>query len=486
MTNETAAQGATIRFPETATGEKRPKNAHPVPSLGVFSAVAITVGIVVGAGIFRTPALVAANAGSEWNFVAAWILGGAFSLVGALCYAELTTAFPSAGGDYHFLRRAFGGRLAFMFAWARIAVIQTGSLALLAFVFGDYARQIFDFGSASSAVYAGAAVVLLTLINVAGVRQGTMMQNVLTVLEVGGVLLVALAGLYFTSPPTEAAGIESGNTIAAASSASASFGLTMVFVLLTFGGWNEAAYVSSELRSARRRMATVLIASILVITALYLLINLAYLRALGLAGMAASEAVAADAMRAAFGASGAVLISLLVAVSAVTSANATIFTGARTNYALGRDFPAFSFLGKWNEGAGTPVNALVVQGAIALLLIALGALTRDGFAAIVEYTAPVFWFFFLLVGIALFVLRRTESNVERPFRVPLYPLTPILFCLTSLYLLYSSLAYTGAGAFVGAGILIAGAVLQFLLARRKTAATPAETVLDENKGAQNY
>lgn len=193
------------------------------------------------------------------------------------------------------------------------------------------------------------------------------------------------------------------------------------------------------------------------------MINLAYLRALGLAGIAASEAVAADAIRAAFGESGVVFISLLVAVSAVTSANATIFTGARTNYALGRDFPAFSFLGKWREGAGTPVNALIVQGAIALLLIALGAWTRDGFGAIVEYTAPVFWFFFSL-----------------------YLVTPILFCLTSLYLLYLSLAYTGAGALVGAGVLIAGAVLQFFLARRKTATTPPEMVLDENQGAQIF
>ena len=233
----------------------------------------------------------------------------------------------------------------------------------------------------------------------------------------------------------------------------------MVFVLLTYGGWNEAVYVSAELRGGRRQIALALIVSIFVITTLYLLVNYAYLYALGLEGTAKSETIAADVMRRGIGESGAVLISVLVAVSALTSANATVLTGARTNYALGRDFSPFAFLGKWNERAGTPTNALIVQGAVALLLVILGAWTRKGFETIVEYTAPVFWFFFLLTGISLLVLRRKEPNVLRPFRVPLYPLTPLVFCLTSAYLLYSSLAYTGVGALVGLAVLAAGALL---------------------------
>ena len=236
----------------------------------------------------------------------------------------------------------------------------------------------------------------------------------------------------------------------------------MVFVLLTFGGWNEAAYISSELRagkSGKRRMAKALILGIVIITALYLLVNLAYLNALGMGGMAQSEAVGGDLMRAAFGESGVWLIGILVAISALTSANATIFTGARTNYAMGRDFPVFAPLGKWNASAAAPVNAFIAQGLISLALVCLGLLTRKGFETIVEYTAPVFWFFFLLVGVALFVLRRKEPGVERPFRVPLYPLTPLVFCLTSAYLLYSSLAYTGLGALIGIAVLAVGALL---------------------------
>jgi amino acid transporter len=173
--------------------------------------------------------------------------------------------------------------------------------------------------------------------------------------------------------------------------------------------------------------------------------------------MASSKAVAADLMRRAIGKPGAIFLSLLIAVSTLGAINATIFTGARTNYALGQDFSVFSFLGKWQNKNSTPVNALMVQGAIALLLVLLGTLTRKGFQTMVDYTAPVFWFFFLLTTISLFILRWREPETPRPFKVPFYPITPIMFCLICGYLLYSSLAYTGVGALVGVAMVIVGA-----------------------------
>lgn len=427
-------------------------------------AIAIVVGIVVGAGIYRSPALVAANSGSEAAMVLAWFVGGAVSIIGALCYAELASAFPHAGGEYHFLRRAFGRRFAFLFGWSRLAIIQTGSLALLAYVYGDYVSQIVPLGPYSSTLHAAAAVVAITAVNWAGVTHGTRTQIWLTCLEVAGLLLVIVAGLLIapavTAPPPPA----SGET---------SFGLVLVFVLLTYGGWSEAAYLSAELREAQRRIMPVLVGSLALITILYLLVNLAFLRGLGMVGMSSSEAVAADLLRLAWGPMGAAAISVAVAVAALTSANATAFTGARSAYALGRDFPAFGFLGGWSTGKGTPRNALIVQGALALLLVAFGALARDGFRLAVEFTAPAFWFFFLAVGISLFVLRRREPEAERPFRVPLYPVLPTLFCLTSAYLLYASLAYTGAGALVGGAVLLAGAFLLWLLDRGPAAAERA-------------
>jgi basic amino acid/polyamine antiporter, APA family len=428
----------------------------PRQTLSQLDAMAITVGIVIGAGIFETPSLVAANARSAMAVILVWVLGGVVSMIGALCYAELATTYPHPGGNYHYLWRAYGPSLAFLFAWARLSVIQTGSIALMGFVFGDYASRWFSLGEHSAAIYAGVAIVVFTAINVAGIRFGKSTQNLLTVVEISGLLLIIAAG--FMQPATAAP---------AATEPVSRFGLMMVFVLLTFGGWNEAAFISAEIKGPRRNMARVLIGSIAVITTIYVLVNAAFIYGMGLAGAAASKAPAADLLARVFGNGTGLAVSLIVAASALSSMNATIFTGARTNYALGRDFAALEKFGRWRTERDTPAESLLLQGTIAFVLVLLGTTTRKGFATMVEYTAPVFWFFFLLTGIALFILRRKEPNIERPFRVPLYPLTPLLFCAVCAYLLYSSLAYTGLGALVGAVVLLVGLPILWFLRRSK-------------------
>lgn len=437
--------------------ESTTKMDQPKQQLSLTDAIAIIVGIVIGAGIFRTPSLVAANTDSDTIFLFAWVLGGIISLIGGLCYAELSTAFPSTGGDYHFLSLAYGKRMAFLFAWARMSIIQTGSIAVLAYIFGDYLSQVINLGPNSPVIYAALVVIALTAMNIAGIRFSTLAQKIFTLTEVGGVLLVVVVGFFILPEQREQTALAAGSA-----DVSSFLGLAMVFVLLTFGGWNEAAYISAELKSGQKGMVKVLIISILIITLVYLLVNMAFLRVLGHAGMAGSDAVGIDLMQQAWGATGVWLIGLLVAFSALTSVNATIFTGARTNHALGRDFEIFSMLGKWNNQAAGPVNAFLVQGLISLALISLGLITRSGFQTIVEYTAPVFWFFFLLVGISLFILRKKEPQANRPFRVPLYPVTPIIFCLSSAYLLYSSVMYTGIGAFVGIAVLIVGVFVRLI------------------------
>jgi amino acid transporter len=424
----------------------------------MIDAVALVVGTVVGAGIFRTPSVVAAHAGSESVALLAWLVGAAISLVGALCYAELTTTYPSAGGDYHFLRRAFGARVSFLFAWARLSIIQTGSIAVLAFIIGDYAAATLPLGAGGATIYAAATVIGVTLVNALGARQGKLAQNILTGAEVVGLCAVIAAG--FLAPAAASRG-----PVVADPSATASFGLVMVFVLLTYGGWNEAAYISAEVRGSRRSMAGVLMLSIVVIGALYVLVNAAYLRGLGLAGMAKSDAVAADLVARVFGSTGGRLVSVLILVAALTSVNAAVFTGARAAYALGRDHRSFALLGRWHGRAHTPVNALLVQGAVALVLVVAAGMTRRGFETLVEYTAPVFWLFFLLSGVSLFVLRRRDPVSPRPFRVPLYPLTPLVFCGTCAYLLYASLVYTGTGALWGVAVLVVGGVVLGALRR---------------------
>jgi basic amino acid/polyamine antiporter, APA family len=445
--------------PEMARTAAQGLPVHDGPSarLSLTDAIALIVGVVIGAGIFRAPSMVAANSGSSTMFLFAWVLGGVVSLIGALCYAELSTTFPHTGGDYHFLRRAFGKRLSFLFAWARMTVIQTGSIALLAFIFGDYASRIYSLGEFSTVIYAAFVVIILTGINILGISLGTGTQKILTTIEVAGLLLIIAAGLLYNGSEATSSGAAKPDTN------SSSAGLAMVVVLLTFGGWNEAAYISAELRAGKRQIAKALIISIVLITVMYILVNMSYLQVLGLQKIASSETVAVDLMELTLGTAGVWFIGLLVAVSALTSANATIFTGARTNYALGHDFVVFKRLSQWNSRTSAPVNAFVLQGAISLALITLGLFTRKGFETMLEYTAPVFWFFFLLVGISLFVLRYKEPDADRPFRVPLYPLTPLIFCLMSAYLLYSSLMYTGLGALVGILVLLSGLVVLLIV-----------------------
>lgn len=449
----------------------------PRESIGLPSAVALIVGIVIGAGIFKAPTMVADMTGDPLWMFGAWLLGGVISLIGALCYAELATAYPHTGGDYHFLYRAYGKSVAFLFAWARFTVINTGSIALLSFVFGDYLSKVIPLpglSDAGSAIYAGSAIIILSWISLRGVRAGTSTQTWLTILETGGLLCIVAAALSlsFSGEPAIAEAGSGAASVASTAPSLGAFGMAMVFVLLTYGGWNEAAYISAELRDRRRNMVKAMVWSIAIITLLYLLVTWAYWQGLGIQGMAKSEALAADLLHRAFGPAGASFISVLVAIAALTSINATIIVGARTGHAVGGDWPVLSHLGAWDDARGTPANALRIQCIAALLLVAIGAWTGGGFRSMVEFTAPVFWLFFLLSGLSLFVLRRKEPHAERPFQVPWYPVLPLLFCAMSAYMLWSSLSYVRSqalgglnAAWIGVAVLAAGVVALVLLRR---------------------
>ena len=443
--------------------------------LSTFDGVVLVVGLIVGAGIFRSPPIVAGNVADVWSFVVVWVAGGLVALAGALCYAELASAYPHAGGEYHVLRHTFGPSTGFMLGWARMTVMQTGSIALLAFVFADYAVRLLPGDragdtSALGSIVAATVVVVLTLVNLAGLRPGRRAPDVLTAAEVGGLCAVIVAGFVVAVRGSGADVVPLATTAATSTS---NLPLALVFVLLTYGGWSEAAYLSAELTDRQRGVRRTLTWAVAIVTSLYLLANVAYAAALGLAGVAASPAVAADVMRAAAGPWGAVAVSVIVMAAALSSVNASMITGARGSFAVGRTVSPLGALGVWRDTAaddsGAPRRALVVQAIISLLLVAFGGATRAGFETMVAYTAPVFWLTLLLMGAALFVLRRREPERERPFRVPLFPVTPLLFCVASAGMLYSSVAYAGRGALLGVAVMLAG--LPLLLIGRARAAS---------------
>jgi amino acid transporter len=450
--------------------------------LGVWDAVSIIIGIVVGTSIFKSPQMVFGNVAGPWEGMGCWLLGGILALIGALCYAELATTYPRMGGDYVYLTRAYGRWAGFLFGWAQLTVILTGSIGAMAYAFADYTVAFFPQldGARGTVWIAVLSVVVLTALNLLGVVFGKTVQNLLTIVKIVGLGGIVLLGLFW-GDGTGAFGVP-------AAAPGMGFGLAMVFVLYAYGGWNDAAFVAAEVRNRHVNIPRALILGTGGITVIYLLVNVAYLWGLGFEGVRSSMAPAADLAQNAMGPWGGRLISLLVMVSALGAINGLIFTGSRIYVSMGVDHRLFGWLGQWNRERSVPVRSLLAQSLIALGLILivgtlrgqaavdtalgwvhLGPLPWDdyygGFNTLVAATAPVFWGFFLLTGLSLWILRVKDRGIPRPFSAPLFPLEPILFCGMCCYMLYSAVTYAGALSLLGLAPLAVGLPL-FFLSRR--------------------
>jgi amino acid transporter len=426
-------------------------DAKPQPILRTVDIISLIVGTVVGAGIYKSPALVAASLSSPPLIMAAWLAGGLASVIGALCYVELATSYPSFGGEFHFIGRAFGRQAGFIYAWARSVVILPAAIALFAVTLGDYLTPVLSLGSHSATVWALVMIIALSGLNALGVKLARTAQNIFAAIEIGTVAAIVIAGLV---------GHGHGNTLPIApehATQGGSVGLALIFVLLTYGGWNEAAYVSAEVSDSRRGILHGVLWGLGTVTTLYILINAAYLWGLGTDALSRSEAPAADLFRLAFGARSGTLLSAIVAFSCMKAISATIFFGSRSNYAVGQHWLLFRWLGEWHA-CGAPRRGIMALAGLSIGLVLLSALTPNGFKAIVEFEAPVFWLFILATALTLFVLRRRFGLPNQAYPVPLFPLLPLLFVLWSAGLLWSSVAYTGIGALVGVAFLAAGLV----------------------------
>jgi len=413
-----------------------PPIAAPRRQLTLYDSTSIIVGIIIGSSIYESSPDIASCVPGPVALVALWVVGGILSLVGALCYAELATTYPQAGGDYVYLTRAFGRPVGFLFAWAQLWIVRPGSVGVMAFVFARYANELFPLKhSASLPMYATASVILFTLINLLGVRQGKWTQNMLTAAKLLGLGAIVLAGLFYSSSQPAATQADS------APAPQWDLYLAMIFIFYAYGGWNEMAYVASEVRDPQRNILRSLLLGTIAVTFIYILINLAFVHALGFTGTVRSKTIAADVLKLATGPWGAHAISLIICITALGAINGMIFTGARITYAMANEHRLFAPLGRWSSRRDTPVRSLLIQAGITLALIAAFGRTEAGFKALVNFTTPVFWIFFLLVGLSLFVLRFREPDTLRPYRVPAYPLIPALFCLSSLFMLYASFSW---------------------------------------------
>jgi APA family basic amino acid/polyamine antiporter len=403
----------------------------PKKELSLFDSTCIIVGIIIGVGIYQVAPDVAKGAYCWWGILVIWLIGGLLSLFGAMGYAELATAYPQEGGDYVYLSRAYGRWAGYLFGWIQLAIVRPGDIAVIAFAFAVYARTIYDpfAGSPipySQRIYAGAAVAILTGINILGVKGGKWTQNILTTVKALG--LLAIVGVAAIAPRGSPA-VETFEPFP--------ISLAMIFVLFTFGGWNEMAYVAAEVKNPRRNIVRALVLGSTAVIVLYLLINGAFLYTLGYEGLATSKAAATDCVLKVFPEIGGRLIGTLVCISALGAVNGLIFTGARISYALGAEHRCFSILGRWHGRTGTPIWALSVQGAIAIALIVI----FGSFVDTVLYTATAVYSFYLATSLSVIVLRYKEPKAERPYRVTGYPITTLIFCAVCVFLIYSAVSY---------------------------------------------
>jgi len=391
-------------------------------SLGLFDASMLVVGCIVGVGIFRTASAIAGHVQSPALFLSLWLVGGVVSLCGALCYAEMSSMFPASGGDYIYIREVYGRFVGFLFGWTKLFIERTGTIAILGFVFAEYGGRLLPYGTATLRWVAAGAILLLTAVNVVGVRWGKYVQNIFTVLKIAALVSLVAAGLV-ALPSRQAVALDWAMPQLDAPLLQ-SLGVAFVFVLWTYGGWTEAAYVAEEVRQPTRNVPRAIILGVVGVTALYLLVNASYLLAIPMDQLVGTPLVAASVMERLWGGAGAAFIAVMIACSAFGALNGYILTGGRILYALGKDHALFGRLGTVHPGFHTPSTALWANAAIAV-----GLVFTKTFEQIMTYSTVVISVFFILAVFGVVRLRRLRPRATRPYRAWGYPATPIVFCL---------------------------------------------------------
>jgi basic amino acid/polyamine antiporter, APA family len=440
--------------------------------LGLWSAIAVVVGSTIGSGIFRTPASVTSRLPGPLPLFAVWITGGALALCGALTLAEVAGAIPATGGIFVFIRRAWGRLPAFLFGWAELAIIRAASLGAVATTFSEYFLRVlgFDPGVAPYDSYvhyvAAVAIVVTAAFNYVGLKTGSLVQNITTVAKYFGLLFIVLLAIGIGLPK------EGGHFTPVAPSGSfslAPFGLALVSVLWAYDGWADLTFISGEVKDPRRNLPRALIGGSLAVVGIYLLANIAYLSVLSVDEIRASKLVAADVALRLVGPIGVAFVSLTVMLSTFGTLNGTILTSPRIFFAMadeGMLFKQFSSVHPRYQSPYLAITLTAVLGVAFVLARTFEQLADTFVTAIIPFYA---------LGVASIFVFRRRADYAPSFRTPLYPLTPILFVLATLYLLGNALIDPTSRMATLAifGVILAGVPIYYLTVGRSTEAARA-------------
>ena len=425
--------------------------------IGLYAATAITVGNIIGSGIFRSPHSVASELTTFPMVLLAWVVGGLLSICGSLVLAELAVTHPKTGGLYVFLRESFGDAFAFVFGWANLWVIKPTVVASITSVFALYFCQVMGWSKDAEFAVGAAAILFLTFVNWLGVKEGTRTQSVLTTLKVIGI--VGLCGAAFLVPATHApTPVEAGAVAAATTKPLATaFFVAMVSILFAYDGWTDSTYVAGEVVNPQRTMPIAIVWGTWLVIAVYVLTNFAYFHVLGADGVRAYEAVGSETIHRLFGDWGARALAVLVAVSTFGTTNGSILTGPRVTQAMAADGLLWKPMAALDPKRETPTMALWVQAALSIVWLKVA----NGFDDVSGWFVTTSWLFYGLTTAALFVQRGREARGEiaaPSYRTPLFPVTPILFMAVTALIIWSDfstsapLAIDGVGGPLGAAL----------------------------------
>ena len=428
-------------------------------ALGLWETTAIVMGIMIGSAIFIVPAEMTREVGSERAALGVWIISGILSLFGALSFAELASMFPQAGGQYVYLREAYGHLVSFLCGWTFFLAVQSGGISTVAVGFAQYLADFFPINPVQQKLAGSLAIVVLTAINYRGVREAGWVQSVLTGAKVGA--MVALVALGFALVHGRPVGGVVKLPTPAGWGFLSSFGVAMVAALWAYDGWNNGTFAADEVKNPERNIPLALVLGTGAVVVIYILVNLVYYHVLPLVTVAHSPRVAAEAGTRLFGRSGAHWVSLAIIVAMLGCVNGMILAGARVYYAMARDGLFFRWCGNVHPKFHTPHLSLLFQAAWAILLVLLGTYEQ-------LFTFVIFagWIFYALAALGVIILRHTRPNLPRPYRVSGYPLVPAIFVLAAAVFILNTILARPFESGIGAGIVALG-IPAYLIWRRK-------------------
>ncbi|MDZ7360799.1 MAG: amino acid permease [candidate division KSB1 bacterium] len=422
--------------------------------LTLLDSTMINVGTMIASAIFIVPATIAMHAQGSALTIIVWVVGGVVSLMGALAIAELGAAMPEAGGQFVYLREAYGPAWGFLYGWGAFMVINTASIAAIAVAFAQYLGYFFPLSNIEIKLVAMLSTVALTTINCFGLKLGAWTQNVFTFLK-----MAALAGIIVLSFVLKGGAAENFTPLFPAQSFSSllgPLGLAMVAALWAYDGWIEITYVGSEVKNPQRNLPLSIIFSMAIVIALYVLISIACVYVLSVGTMAQAKLVAAEAATKMIGPQGAAFVTIAILISTLGSNNGIVFTAARIPYAMAKEGLFFQCMAKVNEKYRVPLTALIVQGVWACILTASGTYDQ-----LFTYVVFVSWLFYAMSCGAVIMLRRKAPNLPRPYKTWGYPFVPIIFILFAIWLVINTIMEAPHDAAIGAGIMLSGLPVYF-------------------------